>query len=110
MRLARPFAARFGASLATVATIAVLVAAMGYRTAPRGGADVGPAHFLTADRCMPCHNSLTTPAGRDASIGFDWRASMMANSSRDPYWQAAVRRKVLGRATARKLIQDACPT
>ena len=62
---------RFGAPFAAIATTAVLVAAMGYTTAPRGGADVGPAHFLTADRCMACHNSLTTRSGRDASIGID---------------------------------------
>jgi hypothetical protein len=104
------FAARLGAPLATVATMAVLIATMGYSTAPRGGADVGPAHFLTADRCMACHNSLTTPSGRDASIGLDWRASIMANSSRDPYWQASVRREVLDHPTARGEIQDECST
>ena len=32
--------------------------------------------------------------GEDISIGFAWRASMMANSSRDPYWQAGVRRAI----------------
>jgi hypothetical protein len=101
---------RLGAPLAAIMTVAVLVAAMGYTTAPSGGAEVGPAHFLTADRCMSCHNGLTTPAGRDASIGFDWRASMMANSSRDPYWQASVRREVLDHPTASALIQDDCST
>ncbi len=109
-RLGASFAGRLGAPLATVATLAVLVAAMGYNTAPRGGAGVGPAHFLTSDRCMPCHNSLTTPSGRDASIGLDWRASIMANSSRDPYWQASVRREVLDHPTASALIQDDCST
>ena len=106
---------RFGAPLATVATFAVLVATTGYVSAPRestrsGRARVGPAHFLTADRCMPCHNSLTTRSGRDASIGLDWRASIMANSSRDPYWQASVRREVLDHPTASALIQDECST
>ncbi|MDB4873899.1 MAG: hypothetical protein JWM41_345 [Gemmatimonadetes bacterium] len=105
-----PVAARVGAFLATVSTSAVLVAAMGYTTAPRGRGDVGPAHFLTADRCMACHNGLSTPSGRDASIGLDWRASMMANSSRDPYWQASVRREVLDHTTARAEIQDECST
>jgi hypothetical protein len=104
------FASRLGAPFAAIATMALLVAAMGYGSAPRGGADVGPAHFLTADRCMACHNSLTTRSGRDASIGFDWRASMMANSSRDPYWQASVRREVLDHPTARADIQDQCST
>ena len=40
-------------------------------------------------------NGLVSPAGEDVSIGVSWRSSMMANSARDPYWQAAVRREVL---------------
>lgn len=69
-----------------------------------------PAVFLfeTADRCMACHNGLTTPSGEDVSIGFDWRASMMANSARDPYWQAAVRREILDHPQAREEIEDEC--
>jgi len=43
-------------------------------------------HFQTSDRCMACHNSLVTPSGEDVSIGMAWRGTMMANSSRDPYW------------------------
>ena len=45
--------------------------------------------FQTSSDCLACHNGLTTPAGEDVSIGVQWRASMMANSSRDPYWHAA---------------------
>src|ERR1700741_1167029 len=52
--------------------------------------DLKPA-FQTSDRCLACHNGLTTPSGKDVSIGFDWRSSIMANASRDPYWQASVR-------------------
>jgi hypothetical protein len=101
---------RLGPPVAAVATMAVLVAAVGYGTAPRSGADVGPAHFLTADRCVSCHSSLTAPSGQDASIGFDWRASIMANSSRDPYWQASVRREVLDHPRSSAEIQDVCST
>ena len=35
---------------------------------------------------------------------------MMANSSRDPYWQAAVRREVLDHPAAADAIQDECAT
>ena len=49
--------------------------------------------FQTSDRCMACHNTLATSAGEDISIGFAWRPTMMANSARDPYWQAGVRRE-----------------
>lgn len=64
--------------------------------------------FQTSDRCIACHNGLTTPSGRDVSIGFDWRASIMANSSRDPYWQASARRETLDHAEARAAIEDEC--
>ena len=47
--------------------------------------------FADARDCLACHNNLTTPAGEDVSIGATWRSSMMANSARDPYWQATVR-------------------
>jgi len=64
--------------------------------------------FQTSDRCMACHNGLVTPSGIDVSIGFEWRATMMANSSRDPYWQASVRRETMDHAVAAGAIQDEC--
>lgn len=64
--------------------------------------------FQTSDRCIACHNGLTTPSGQDVSIGFEWRASIMANSSRDPYWQASVRRETIDHAQAREHIEDEC--
>lgn len=73
-----------------------------------------PAHapldelFTTSDNCVPCHNSLTTPSGEDVSIGASWRASIMANSSRDPYWQAGVRREMIDHPSAAADIQDEC--
>src|SRR5258708_27133801 len=62
--------------------------------------------FQTSDRCLACHNGLTTPSGEDISIGLAWRASMMANSARDPYWQASVRRETLDHPQSRGLIED----
>lgn len=67
-----------------------------------------PALFVTGDRCMACHNGLVSPSGEDVSIGSDWRASMMANSARDPYWQAAVRREVMDHPSAAAEIEDEC--
>lgn len=64
--------------------------------------------FQTADNCFACHNGLTTAAGEDVSIGADWRASMMGNSSRDPYWQAAVRRETMDHPQAQAVIEDEC--
>lgn len=64
--------------------------------------------FQTSDRCIACHNGLTTPSGQDVSIGFEWRASIMANSSRDPYWQASVRRESIDHPESQAAIEDEC--
>jgi hypothetical protein len=64
--------------------------------------------FQTSDRCMACHNELTTPSGQDVSIGFSWRSSIMGNSSRDPYWQASVRRETIDHPGEKGHIEDEC--
>jgi hypothetical protein len=66
--------------------------------------------FVTSDRCIACHSNLRTPSGEDVSIGFDWRSTMMANSARDPYWHAGVRREVTDHPSARAAIEDKCAT
>ena len=75
-------------------------------TAPQGvaGADL----FTASKNCIACHNGLTTPDGKDVSIGIAWRATMMANSARDPYWQASVRRETIDHPTAGAAIEDEC--
>ncbi|MCU1311649.1 MAG: hypothetical protein JWO20_2774 [Candidatus Angelobacter sp.] len=70
-------------------------------------AEVKP-EFHTSDRCVACHNGLKTQAGNDISIGFDWRASMMANSARDPYWQGSVRRESMDHPESKAGIEDEC--
>jgi len=67
-----------------------------------------PQLFVTSHSCQSCHNGLATPLGEDVSIGVDWRSSMMAHSSRDPYWQAAVRRETLVHPSAEAVIEDEC--
>jgi Cytochrome c554 and c-prime len=68
------------------------------------GADL----FSHSENCMACHNKLTTPDGEDVSIGATWRSTMMANSARDPYWQASVRRETLDHPRRAAEIQDEC--
>ena len=65
-------------------------------------------NFRTSDRCIACHKGVSAPDGTDVSIGFDWRASMMANSARDPYFQAAVRREVMDYPEAAAAIEGEC--
>jgi len=73
-------------------------------------ADDGHSLFLTSDRCVACHNGMKSVNGTDFSIGLDWRSSLMANSSRDPYWHASVRRETLDHATVKDKIVDECST
>ena len=75
----------------------------------QSGSPAAP-QFRTSDRCVACHNGLQTAAGDDVSIGFDWRASTMANSSRDPYWQASVRREAIDHPASKEEIEDECAT
>ena len=92
---------------ALFAAALISVAIMSAQTAKKAEVHAGMI-FKTADDCLACHNSLTTPSGEDVSIGSSWRASMMANSSRDPYWQASVRRESIDHAESTAEIEDTC--
>jgi len=47
-------------------------------------------------------------SGEDVSIGATWRSTMMANSARDPYWQAGVRRETMDHPMQADAIQAEC--
>src|SRR5258708_5174397 len=64
--------------------------------------------FRTSERCVACHNGLKASSGEDISIGFEWSASIMANSSRDPYWQGSVRRESMDHPESKQVIEDEC--
>jgi len=66
--------------------------------------------FTHSDNCVACHNNLMTPQGEDVSIGATWRSTMMANSARDPYWHASVRRETIDHAGQSAEIQNECAT
>jgi hypothetical protein len=104
----RAHAAVGRAALGAVLGAAVLVAATSGPLDPAHAAD--DSLFRTSDGCLACHNGVLTAAGEDVSIGSDWRASMMANSARDPYWQAAVRRELMDHPSEAGAIEDECAT
>lgn len=64
--------------------------------------------FHASDRCVACHNGLSTRSGEDVSVGLNWRPTMMANAARDPYWHAGVRRETMDHPEARAAIEDEC--
>mgnify|MGYP001241720372 CR=1 FL=1 len=91
-----------------VALLLLAVAPRAARLALEAAGIADPPVFVTGNQCMACHSQLVTPAGEDVSIGVDWRASIMANASRDPYWQAGVRREVMDHPESSERIQDEC--
>jgi len=95
-----------GARWAAVVVILVSMPAIERAQSPRERVDRDL--FQTSDRCFACHNTLSTSGGEDISFGFAWRATMMANSARDPYWQAGVRREVLDHPESKAAIEEEC--
>jgi hypothetical protein len=71
---------------------------------------VDHAMFAVSTDCLACHNNLVGPHGEDVSIGANWRGSIMANSARDPYVLASIRREMLDHATLGAEIEDECAT
>ena len=93
--------------------LSLLLAAPAAREEAQGAPAAANPHrdlslFTHSDDCVACHNNLVTAVGEDVSIGSMWRATMMANSARDPYWQAGVRRETLDHPTHAADIQDEC--
>lgn len=66
--------------------------------------------FNGSGNCAVCHTNMTDMAGKDVSTDRFWRATSMANSARDPYWQASVRREVLISPAYQEVIEDKCAT
>jgi hypothetical protein len=51
---------------------------------------------------------MTDSSGADVSIDSAWRASMMANASTDPYWQASVRNEIMLLSEMQQGIEEQC--
>ncbi len=101
---------RLLAAAVLVAAVALLGGLSVVARAQAAQAQTPAPQFQTSDRCVACHNGLLTPSGADVSIGFEWRASIMANSARDPYWQASVRRESTDHPDSQAAIEDECAT
>lgn len=68
------------------------------------------ALFSGSGACSVCHTRMVDEAGTDVSVDSAWRATMMANAARDPYYQASVRAEVLSHPQHRELIEEKCAT
>ncbi len=71
--------------------------------------------FSGSGNCNFCHVArppavLTDSLGNDLTPSLDWRATMMANAARDPYWQAKVESEFSKNPQLRAAIEDKCST
>ncbi len=104
-----------GLSLAVICGGLFLAAHVKAQEAPEEAAQVPRMPFdhllfATSSHCISCHSQIHAHDGEDISIGFQWRASVMANSSRDPYWQASIRRETMDHPAVAGAIEDKCAT
>src|SRR5690349_6136462 len=89
--------------------VRICVGVAGLALGPAWAEDPASA-FVPSSQCIACHSQLIASTGEDVSIGTKWRATIMANSARDPYWHAAVRREALDHPTEQAAIEDKCAT
>jgi hypothetical protein len=73
--------------------IGLLAAGVAQAAAPMSAAK--GKYFSGSGVCAPCHSNLRDEAGTDVSIDKAWRATMMGNSARDPFWRMVIRGEVL---------------
>mgnify|MGYP001816358926 CR=1 FL=1 len=66
------------------------------------------SHFSGSGNCATCHDGLTDTSGENVSIARDWGTSMMANATKDPFWQAKVATELNRNPHLSTLINDTC--
>ncbi len=64
--------------------------------------------FSGSGICAQCHNEITDNKGKDVSIVSTWSTTMMANATRDPFWQAKVRSELNRTPKLSHEINDKC--
>ena len=107
-------------SIVTGIVIAV-VSTRGFSQMGRGGGmgsgsinqDTILAPFTTDDfsgsgRCAFCHTGRIDSTGQDVSMDRQWRSTMMANSAKDPLWQAKISSEVQRNPDLRHVIEEKC--
>lgn len=65
-------------------------------------------HFSGSDNCSKCHDGITDQSGKDVSIVKAWSSTMMANSTRDPFWQAKVESEIARNPQHKALLVEKC--
>jgi hypothetical protein len=65
-------------------------------------------HFAGSGNCASCHNNLRDATGSDFSIESDWSSSLMANSTRDPFWRAKVASEIRRNPALKSALDEKC--
>lgn len=65
-------------------------------------------YYSGAGQCATCHDDIQDQNGSDISMVRDWSGSMMANSSRDPYWIAKVAAEIARNPHLEGELEDTC--
>jgi hypothetical protein len=71
-------------------------------------------YFTGSGNCVACHDTdpnglaLVDASGVDVSPVNDWRATLMANSAKDPFWKAKVKHEVLSLPLHQDVIENTC--
>lgn len=71
-------------------------------------------YFATSGLCGGCHGSdnegfaMVDNDGNDVNPFDDWKATMMANSAKDPFWRAKVSHEILVNPAHSLELQDKC--
>ncbi len=73
--------------------------------------------FSGSGNCATCHQpgspntaALLNAKGKDVSPVTLWRSTMMANATKDPFWQAKVSAEVAANPHLKSVIEDKCTT
>lgn len=94
-----------------------------FRSAYGGLPDTSNSLFTGSGKCAGCHAKdpnafasiagqsnppMPMPDGWDVNVTDYWRSTLMANSARDPFWQAKVRHEVLVNPEHQLELEDKC--
>lgn len=81
-----------------------------FATAPQstGSTTFTSTNFSGSGNCAMCHNGIVDNQNKDVSIITDWSSTMMANSTRDPFWKAKVRSELAKHPQLQSVINDKC--
>ncbi len=73
--------------------------------------------FVGSGSCATCHSqgdpnpgALVDNQGQNVSQASWWRSTMMANSAKDPLWQAKVQAEISAHPELQSIIEDKCST